>query len=54
MTYFYYAGYIEADEYSFGESGLKYEGMMPSFAVFLLGWVTCYTGMGHGLTDPTA
>ena len=48
VTYLYYAGFIEADEFSFGESGLSKEGLVPSLALFLLSWTTVFTGMEHG------
>lgn len=51
LTYVYYAVYIEVDEFSFGEGGLKMEGLIPSLALYILVWTTCYTAMGHGLTD---
>lgn len=49
ITYVYYAGYIEADEMSFGDGGLKMEGLMPSLATFILAWTTVFTAMGHDL-----
>lgn len=49
VTYFYYAAFIEADEFSFGDSGLKMEGLMPSLATFLLSWTVVFTAMGHDL-----
>lgn len=50
LTHMYYTIFIEADEMSYGESGLKMEGLMQSFGVFLLGWIVTYTGMEHA--DP--
>eukprot|EP00903_Cladosiphon_okamuranus_P011988 g11257.t1 len=50
VTYWYYSGFVEADEFSYGESGLKMEGMLPSFAIFLLAWVVTFTAMEHELT----
>lgn len=47
LTHMYYTIFIEADEMSYGESGLKMEGLMQSFGVFLLGWIIAYTGMEH-------
>ena len=49
-TYFYYTVFVEADELSYGESGLKMEGMLPSLAVFLLAWIVTFTAMGHEST----
>lgn len=53
LTYLYYTGYIEADEFSYGEKGLKMEGVVQSLAAFVLAWITFYTAMGHGLPEPT-
>ncbi len=49
LTLFYYTGFVEADELSYGENGLKWEGMLPSFAVFLLGWIVTFTAMEHDI-----
>lgn len=48
VTHAYYTFFIQADEMSFNESGLKMEGAMQAFAVFLLGWIVTFTVMGHG------
>ena len=48
-TYLYYSGFVEADELSYGESGLKMEGMLPSLTVFLLTWIVTFTAMEHEL-----
>lgn len=49
VTYLYYSGFVEADELSYGESGLKMEGLLPSLAVFLLAWIVTFTAMEHEL-----
>lgn len=53
LTYLYYSGFIEADEYSYGDTGFKTEGLMPSFAGFLLSWTVTFTAMGHALPVAT-
>lgn len=50
VTYFYYAGFVEADEMSYGDNGLKMEGLLPSLALFLLTWTVSFTAFGHTLT----
>lgn len=45
----YYSGFVEADELSYGESGLKMEGLLPSLTVFLLTWIVTFTAMEHEL-----
>lgn len=45
----YYTGFVGADELSYGESGLKMEGLLPSLTVFLLTWIVTFTAMEHNL-----
>ncbi|CAM9222521.1 unnamed protein product [Hapterophycus canaliculatus] len=51
VTYLYYSGYVEADEMSYGENGLKMEGLLPSFTVFLLSWIVTFTAKGHAAIE---
>ncbi|CAN0346203.1 unnamed protein product [Ectocarpus sp. 12 AP-2014] len=50
-TYLYYARFVEADELSYGDQGLKWEGLLPSLTVFLLMWILSFNGMGHVLLN---
>lgn len=45
----YYSGFVEADELSYGDNGLKTEGLLPSLTVFLLTWIVTFTAMEHEL-----
>lgn len=49
VTYLYYSGFVGADEFSYGESGFKMEGLLPSLTLFLLTWIVTFTAMEHGL-----
>lgn len=50
-TYLYYARFVEADELSYGDQGLKMEGLLPSLTVFLLMWILSFNAMGHVLLN---
>ncbi|CAB1102399.1 unnamed protein product [Ectocarpus sp. CCAP 1310/34] len=50
-TYLYYARFLEADELSYGDQGLKWEGLLPSLTVFLLMWILSFHSMGHVLLN---
>eukprot|EP00029_Vermamoeba_vermiformis_P001474 TRINITY_DN11644_c0_g1_i1.p1 TRINITY_DN11644_c0_g1~~TRINITY_DN11644_c0_g1_i1.p1 ORF type:complete len:123 (-),score=42.35 TRINITY_DN11644_c0_g1_i1:78-446(-) len=41
-VYFYYSKYLMLDETEFETKDLLQEGLMPSFASFLLTWITIY------------
>lgn len=48
ITHAYYTFFVEADEMSYSDNGLKMEGTFPAFAMFLLTWIVMYTAMGYG------
>merc|ERR1712137_1481591 len=45
ITFFYYTRFLNVDDEEFGRFPLIQEGMFPSFALFLLSWITVYNAL---------
>jgi len=43
LLYLYYAKFLRVDEEEFGRWELLSEGFAPSFALFMVAWITCYS-----------